>query len=321
MSDSMKERQFLDSPTLEELSEAGVKIRPGCDPASREFDLLERYLSIPNHAMFLYTSEDTLVEKYIRDHWAALDGLSGEICDIHVSLIQLLGGADAYSQFDEIRSIPGLETMNAQDLPSIHIWSQNASLRVLLAPFQDEEALKSVLRLIFSELRSNKLPLSESQAIELKSKVLSCLASLPKAYQQILDASAGRDIVQITNNYFGKNAIMNNNAGDTYNVGQAGAVGRNASSDNNKFFQSEQKQTLAEAAEEIQKLLKQLEHSNPSATEVEKIAYVDDETTPSFKRRVVSALKAGGESAIEEFLDNPYVNVGKAVIKGWFQPE
>jgi regulator of protease activity HflC (stomatin/prohibitin superfamily) len=111
------------------------------------------------------------------------------------------------------------------------------------------------------------------------------------------------------------------NEGDTYSVGQAGAVGRYARSDNNTFYQSEQKQTLAEAAREIQQLLKQLEQTNPTATEAEKIAYVNDETTPSFKRRAVSALQAGGEAAIEEFLDNPYVNVGKAIVKGWMKPE
>lgn len=109
--------------------------------------------------------------------------------------------------------------------------------------------------------------------------------------------------------------------GDTYNVGQAGAVGKYARSDNNNFFQSEQKQTLAEAAAAIQQLLKQLEQTNPTTTEAEKIAYVNDETTPSFKRRVVGALQAGSEAAIEEFLDNSYVNVGKAIIKAWMKPE
>ena len=109
--------------------------------------------------------------------------------------------------------------------------------------------------------------------------------------------------------------------GDTYNVRQAGAVGRFSRSDNNAFFQSEQKQTLAEAAGEIQQLLKQLEKTNPTATESEKIAYVNDETTPSFKRRVVGALQAGSEAAIEEFLDNSYINVGKAIVKGWIKPE
>jgi len=108
---------------------------------------------------------------------------------------------------------------------------------------------------------------------------------------------------------------------ETYNVGQSGATGRYARSDNNTFIQSEQKQTLAEAAAEIQRLLKQLEQTNPNVTEAEKVAYVNDETTPSFKRRVVGALQAGSEAAIGEFLDNPYVNVGKAVVKGWIKPE
>ena len=89
---------------------------------------------------------------------------------------------------------------------------------------------------------------------------------------------------------------------------------------NQNIYAPEQKQTLAEAAEEIQKLLKQLEQTNPTATEAEKVAYVNDETTPSFKLRVVGALKAGGQTAIDEFLDNPYVAVGKAVVKGWMEP-
>jgi len=106
------------------------------------------------------------------------------------------------------------------------------------------------------------------------------------------------------------------------NYGQAGAMGENARSDNNNFVQqSQQKQTLSDAAEEIQQLLKQLEKTNPTATEAEKIVYVNDETTPGFKRRVVGALQAGGEAAIEEFLKNPYVNVGKAIVKGWIKPE
>ena len=117
-----------------------------------------------------------------------------------------------------------------------------------------------------------------------------------------------------------REAIMVN-AGDTYHIGQAGAAGKFASSHNNTFVQSEQKVTLAEAAAEIQKLLKQLEIKNPTATEREKIAYVNVQTNPDIKQRAISALKAGGETAIEEFLANPYFNVGKAIIKGWIQAE
>ncbi len=83
---------------------------------------------------------------------------------------------------------------------------------------------------------------------------------------------------------------------------------------------SEQR-TLAEAAAEIQRLLEQLEQTDPIATEPKKIAHVNDETTRSLRRRTVSALQAAGEAAIEEFLDNPYVNVGKAIVKAWMEAD
>ena len=87
-------------------------------------------------------------------------------------------------------------------------------------------------------------------------------------------------------------------------------------------YAPEQKQTLAEAAAEIQKLLKQLEQTNPTATEAQQIEHINDETTPKFKRRVVGALQATGETAIDEFiLENKYLKVVKAAIKGWIKPE
>jgi AbiTii len=110
--------------------------------------------------------------------------------------------------------------------------------------------------------------------------------------------------------------------GDIYNVQQAGAVGKYARSDNNVFIQSEQKQTLTEAALEIQKLLEYFEQTNPCATQSEMISYVNDETTPSLKRRASAALKACGESIIDEFvLENKYHKVIKATLKGWSQPD
>jgi len=82
---------------------------------------------------------------------------------------------------------------------------------------------------------------------------------------------------------------------------------------------SERKQTLAEAAVEIQQLLMQLEKSNPTATEEEKVAYVNDETPPALKSRVASALKAGSISAVDTLLDNSIFssNVIKAIVQGW----
>ena len=131
-----------------------------------------------------------------------------------------------------------------------------------------------------------------------------------------------QNIIDITNK------AENKSMSDTFNNDLQGAnianfanqVKDNARQQANQYnYTSEQKQTLAEAAKEIQNLLKQLEQTNPNATEAEKIAYVNDETTPSFKRRVAGALKAAGEAAIDEFLDNPYVKVGKAAIMGWIE--
>lgn len=113
---------------------------------------------------------------------------------------------------------------------------------------------------------------------------------------------------------------MTNN-GDTYNVGQAGAVGKYASSDRNTFTQSEQRQTLSEAAAEIQNLLKQLEKTQSHPSEIEKINYVNDETTPSLKRRVSSALKSGSITAVEVCFEQPYIKVGAAIMKGWLDPQ
>jgi hypothetical protein len=123
-----------------------------------------------------------------------------------------------------------------------------------------------------------------------------------------------------------KASSENQSSSENYNNDQRGAnIANNANklSDNaqqttNQYhYWSEEKKTLAEAAKEIQDLIQQLQRTNPTATEQEMIEYVNDETNPRFKRRAFAALKAGGEAAIEEFLDNPYINVAKATIKGW----
>jgi len=140
------------------------------------------------------------------------------------------------------------------------------------------------------------------------------------------DSKFDGTLIQGENNKVGDQSVSESksmsNTSNYNNNGQVGAMGSNARAGNITFVQqSEQKQNLAASAKEIQELLKQLEQTNPTATEAEKIAHVNDETTPSFKRRVVGALQAGGEAAIEEFLANPYVNVVKEVVKGWIKPE
>jgi hypothetical protein len=67
---------------------------------------------------------------------------------------------------------------------------------------------------------------------------------------------------------------------------------------------TEKNQTLAEAALEIQKLLKTLDTINPDATEAEKVAYVNDEVSPDMKSRVASVVKETGESKTVSEIQN-----------------
>ncbi len=66
--------------------------------------------------------------------------------------------------------------------------------------------------------------------------------------------------------------------------------------------------------------MKQLEENNPAATDAEKQAFVTACIPPSNRQRIVGALQAGGKEALKELLDNPYVNVGVAIVEGWKHP-
>lgn len=78
-----------------------------------------------------------------------------------------------------------------------------------------------------------------------------------------------------------------------------------------------QKQTLAEAAAEIQALLKQLKEANPTATESEQKAFVTSAIPLVRREQFLSALQAGWKEAIQEFLDNSFLNVGIATLEEW----
>ena len=75
--------------------------------------------------------------------------------------------------------------------------------------------------------------------------------------------------------------------------------------------------SLAEAAAEIQNLLKQLEASNPTATEADQTAFLNVMIPPTKRDRFIGALKAASGAAIEEV---PYGAVLKALVEGWQKP-
>ena len=81
-----------------------------------------------------------------------------------------------------------------------------------------------------------------------------------------------------------------------------------------------ERQSLAKAAAEIQRLLRQLEVTNPAVTESEQISYINIAIKPDLRKRAMAALKAGGETAIDQFvLENKWLKVVKSVAKGWLE--
>jgi hypothetical protein len=84
---------------------------------------------------------------------------------------------------------------------------------------------------------------------------------------------------------------------------------------------SVRRQDLAEAVGEIQRILVELDVDRPESTDLERVAHVDGVISPTIKDRAVAALKAGGESAVDEFLlQDKYAKIIKSLVKAWLSP-
>jgi uncharacterized protein YjbI with pentapeptide repeats len=112
----------------------------------------------------------------------------------------------------------------------------------------------------------------------------------------------------------------------TYNLPNAkfggGFAGTAGTQSGGTLYDYSSNQDLTVAAAQIQQLLNQLEATNPTATETEKmivVAKAADEikNNPTLKARVIAALKSGGKEAFKEAVDNPLVNILVALIEGW----
>jgi hypothetical protein len=79
---------------------------------------------------------------------------------------------------------------------------------------------------------------------------------------------------------------------------------------------------LAEAAQEIQALIEQLAKTYPTDTRAAKNGFADEivkqiDTNPAITSRLLSATKAGGVAAIEQFINHPAVSFIVAAIEDW----
>lgn len=98
-------------------------------------------------------------------------------------------------------------------------------------------------------------------------------------------------------------------------------------------YAPEKKQSLADAAKEIQDLLNQLAQTYPTMTEAEKQtqaaivkkAQQDIKQNPTLRDRLRNAFKAGGIEALKQALDtiykNPFVSISVETVKGFLEAE
>jgi uncharacterized protein YjbI with pentapeptide repeats len=88
------------------------------------------------------------------------------------------------------------------------------------------------------------------------------------------------------------------------------------------YYAAGQPQSLAQAAGEIQQLLKQLEQTYPTTTTSQQMVVAAEainqiESNPLLKERVINAVKSGGLAAFEKAIDNPAGAFIVGAIKGW----
>ncbi len=85
-----------------------------------------------------------------------------------------------------------------------------------------------------------------------------------------------------------------------------------------------EQQNLAQAAADIQALLKQLEETYPTNTTMGKMAIATEaiqriDNDPKLTQRILSALKAGGTSALDSLLDHPAASFVIGALEDWQQ--
>ena len=237
-----------------------------------------------------------------------------DIADLYIFFVQQYPDIILPQQDQsEDEGLSGIEAWITRPEDSISTWRDFIPQRLQERGTEEAcDSLKKIISIFPEKRESLTQKLLECQALERR-----------KAWKP----PKPEDILRIVNQHYlcssqGENSVTNN-----FTFDQRGAnIGVNVANEgsNIQFQQSNssnQSKDLAEAAAEIQDLLQQLESTNPNATESEKTIYVSDKANPGVKKRAISALSQGSETAFDEFvLESKYLKVGKAVLKGWLNP-
>jgi nucleoside phosphorylase len=141
-------------------------------PEEHMEDPLERYNSVPLHALPLYTSEDKEVDAYISEHVRALDSLSENRCDIYQMTSQE-NAFDFIRHFQVIQQSASAPTI--RDVPGLFFWDNADGSEYI--PFGENPGLadiRRILRVVFDYVKRSPTIESVTRAkAELKGQTTS----------------------------------------------------------------------------------------------------------------------------------------------------
>ncbi|MHC5855163.1 pentapeptide repeat-containing protein [Nostoc sp.] len=90
---------------------------------------------------------------------------------------------------------------------------------------------------------------------------------------------------------------------------------------NQNIYQSQQNHNLDGTKKEIQQILNQLAQTNPTTDVVTEAIHQKIKTDPTFKARLLAALKAGGLEALKAIFNHPAFSIPAETIKGYLEAE
>ena len=133
-----------------------------CWSRSSRYDPLERFLTIPNRGIFLFTSEDVCLRDYIKEHYTSFHERSGDRLDIYDYTIRN-NNLESFSR-DYIASLAPVPGVKADiRLPCLILWSNYGDVIVPMGDLDTSEKIKTRMNNIYEIIRKGAI---DQQAID-----------------------------------------------------------------------------------------------------------------------------------------------------------
>ena len=303
---------------IKRLIKIGRRIKTRNRTYNPEVSPFKRYQTIKLHAIFLFLSAGDF-PSFIKQYWQDLNFLTGDYLDIYYSHEDLNRRVSGFEVLDEFRSLR-LEPMS---LPALVLWqtSLKDAFAVSLEQLPHQEIF-SLLQAIVQNIKNKQefLQICKTAQDFVQSKTDSSVATSTIYYyvaDQIQAIAAGGNVEAQamtkgnTYNQSGNFGIGHMSGGEI--KGMAKVAG--------EIYEAEQ-QNLAEAAAQIQALLEQLSKTYPADTTTGKMKLATKvieriESNPTLMERILSALKAGSISALEQALNHPASSFVISALEDW----